>query len=186
MSFENVYTDIQPKVINTAMLEEVIDSQRPKGEAGRLVREEGIAMSEVEVLRLEYKSILLQIITLDYSNETFLSDILRIDHLWMLTGLTKLSLNNNLIEKIENLSELVNLKELDLSFNYIEKIENINGLVNLEILTFYSNLIKKIENIEDLRQLHIFSIGKNLIEDRENVCLIFTLFFNLRLRNLIT
>lgn len=57
MSFKNVYKNIQPMVIDNEMLNKVIDSQRPKGEAGRLVREEGIAFNEVDVLRLEFMSI---------------------------------------------------------------------------------------------------------------------------------
>lgn len=42
-----------------------------------------------------------------------------------MTGLTKLQLGNNIIEKIEHLDDLVNLKELDLSFNRIKVIENL-------------------------------------------------------------
>lgn len=89
--------------------------------------------------------------------------------MWPLTGLTKLSLSNNLIEKIENLETLVNLKELDLSFNYIEKIEHLDSLIHIEILSLYNNEIKVIENLDNLRQLHVFSIGKNSIEDRDTV-----------------
>lgn len=44
---------------------------------------------------------------------TFLSiDILKIDHLWQFTSLTKLQLDNNIIEKIEGLGCLTNLKWL--------------------------------------------------------------------------
>lgn len=57
------------------------------------------------------------IVRLEFQN------ILRIDHLWMLKSLRKLTLAHNLIEKIENLEQLTGLNELDLSFNKIEKIE---------------------------------------------------------------
>lgn len=36
-------------------------------------------------------------------------DILKIDNLWQFTSLTKLQLDNNIIEKIEGLNSLVNL-----------------------------------------------------------------------------
>lgn len=91
------------------------------------------------------------------------------DYLWVLTGLTKLSMCNNMIEKIENIETLINLKELDLSFNEIECIENLEELIHLETLTLYSNRIKLIENMLTLRKLHIFSIGRNEIEDRETI-----------------
>ena len=37
-------------------------------------------------------------------------DILTIDNLWTFTGLVKLQLDNNMIERIENLGHLVNLQ----------------------------------------------------------------------------
>lgn len=37
------------------------------------------------------------------------SDILRIDHLWDFSSLSKLELNNNAIEKIQGLDHLINL-----------------------------------------------------------------------------
>ncbi|KAF5304098.1 hypothetical protein FQA39_LY01883 [Lamprigera yunnana] len=141
----------EPQVINSAMLVKCIDEQAPPGEAGRLQREEGTPFDEVEKLRLEFQR------------------ILRIDHVWMLTALTKLSLSNNLIEKIDNLEALVNLKDLDLSFNKITKIENLDTLVNIEILSFFENRICVIENLEHMKKLLIFSIGQNQIEDRNNV-----------------
>lgn len=57
MSFDLVFKDIQPTVIDNEMLNRVLDAQKPKGEAGRLFVEEGIEFSEVEVLRLEFMSI---------------------------------------------------------------------------------------------------------------------------------
>lgn len=37
------------------------------------------------------------------------SDILKIEHLWQFTSLTKLQLDNNIIEKIQGLEKLTNL-----------------------------------------------------------------------------
>lgn len=59
---------------------------------GRLLRLEGIPLEEVEEIRFEYLY------------------ILKIDHLWVLKSLVKLSLNNNFIEKIENLETLTHLR----------------------------------------------------------------------------
>ena len=62
-----------------------------------------ILLSKHETLRLSFK------------------EIRCIDNLVGLNKLTKLCLDNNVIEKIENLDSLVNLKWLDLSFNNIKK-----------------------------------------------------------------
>lgn len=97
------------------------------------------------------------------------ADILRIDHLWMMESLTKLSLSQNYIEQIENLQELIHLRELDLSFNKISKIENLDKLVKLEILSFFDNRISKLENMDTLKKLTIFSAGRNCIEDKEGI-----------------
>ncbi|XP_017780302.1 PREDICTED: dynein regulatory complex subunit 3-like [Nicrophorus vespilloides] len=141
----------EPQVIDHFMIKRCLDEQGLKGELGRLAREEGIPWGEVLQIRLEFMH------------------ILRIDHLWLLPGLTMLSLNNNLIENIENLETLIHLTELDLSFNKIKKIENLNDLVKLEVLNLFNNSIETIENMETLTNLEIFSIGNNHITDRDNV-----------------
>ena len=46
-------------------------------------------------------------------------NLLKIDNLVGFDSLTKLQLDNNIIEKIENLSHLKSLESLDLSFNNI-------------------------------------------------------------------
>ncbi|KAG7295915.1 hypothetical protein JYU34_021005 [Plutella xylostella] len=142
-----IHPDIEPGVIDNEMLTRCILEYGPKGEAGRLFAEEGVHLDEAEIVRLEFQN------------------ILRIDHLWMLKSLKKLTLAHNLIEKIENLDRLPGLIELDLSFNKIEKIENLEALVNLEVLTLFSNKIRKLENMDTLNNLLVFSIGDNLIED---------------------
>ncbi|XP_075978515.1 dynein regulatory complex subunit 3-like [Anticarsia gemmatalis] len=142
-----IHPDVEPGVIDNAMLIRCILEYGPTEEAGRLFAEEGVHLDEAPIVRLEFQN------------------ILRIDHLWMLTSLTKLTLAHNLIEKIENLEQLTGLNELDLSFNKIERIENLDALENLEILTLFHNRIRKLENMEALEKLLVFSIGDNLIED---------------------
>ncbi|KPI97248.1 PREDICTED: leucine-rich repeat-containing protein 48-like [Papilio xuthus] len=142
-----IHPDIEPGVIDNAMLTRCILEYGPTEEAGRLFAEEGVHLDEATIVRLEFQN------------------ILRIDHLWMLKSLTKLTLAHNLIEKIENLELLTGLNELDLSFNKIERIENLDALVNLEVLTLFHNKIRKLENLDTLTKLLVFSIGDNLIED---------------------
>ncbi|XP_059053982.1 dynein regulatory complex subunit 3-like [Achroia grisella] len=142
-----IHPDIEPGVIDNSMLTRCILEYGPTEEAGRLFAEEGVHLDEAQIVRLEFQN------------------ILRIDHLWMLKSLRKLTLAHNLIEKIENLDQLTGLNELDLSFNKIEKIENLDELVNLEVLSLFHNKIRKLENMDTLENLLVFSIGDNLIED---------------------
>ena len=44
-------------------------------------------------------------------------DILKIDNLWSLVNLTKLQMDNNIIERIEGLDMLVNLEWLGMKFH---------------------------------------------------------------------
>ncbi|KAJ0178160.1 hypothetical protein K1T71_005983 [Dendrolimus kikuchii] len=142
-----IHPSIEPGVIDNAMITRCILEYGPTEEAGRLFAEEGVHLDEAPIVRLEFQK------------------ILRINHLWMLKSLRKLTLAHNLIEKIENLELLTGLNELDLSFNKLEKIENLDQLVNLEVLTLFHNRIRKLENMEALEKLLVFSIGDNLIED---------------------
>ena len=50
-------------------------------------------------------------------------NILKIENMWQFTGITKLQLDNNIIEVISGIDKLVNLTWLDLSFNHIGIIE---------------------------------------------------------------
>ncbi|XP_044269077.1 dynein regulatory complex subunit 3-like isoform X2 [Tribolium madens] len=156
----------EPKVIDNALLEKCIKDQGPKGEAGRLAEIEKIPLEDVTEIRLEFLN------------------ILRIDHLWVLNSLTKLNLNNNLLEKIENLESLVNLIELNLSFNKIARIENLDELRNLEKLSLYENEITVLENMDTLTKLTVFSIGRNKIDDLDNI-LYLRRFGNLKSLNLV-
>uniref|UniRef100_A0A1B6DVQ0 Dynein axonemal assembly factor 1 homolog n=1 Tax=Clastoptera arizonana TaxID=38151 RepID=A0A1B6DVQ0_9HEMI len=118
-----VRTDIEPNVIDMKMIEEAIKDQSPKGQAGILIEQDGYDLKEIHYIRLEFLN------------------ILKIDHLWILPGLTKLQLGNNIIKKIENLDSLINLKELDLSFNNITVIENLE-----ELTTYFERNLGDIVN----------------------------------------
>lgn len=146
-----LYDTVEPSVIDEDMLQKAVEEQGPKDEAGKIAKAEGIDFGDVEALRLEFKN------------------ILEIDNLWSFTSLTKLQLDNNIIEKIKGLDELVNLIWLDLSFNNIEMIEGLDKLTKLQDLTLYNNRISRIENMEQLTDLHVFSIGNNNLTDLENV-----------------
>ncbi|XP_037400841.1 dynein regulatory complex subunit 3 isoform X1 [Pygocentrus nattereri] len=140
-----------PSVIDEKMLRKAVQEQGPQGQAGRLAKEEGIQYNEVIQLCLE------------------LRNILKIGHLWEFTSLTKLQLNNNIIEKIQGLEKLTNLVWLDLSFNNIEVIEGLDSLVKLQNLSLFNNRISVIENMDALGNLQIVSVGNNLISQLDNV-----------------
>lgn len=144
--------DQAPGIINNEMLNRVIrDAQGPSLEEIRLCRDVAIDYSTKTELCLEFQN------------------ILKIDHLWMLRNLRRLSLKCNKVDKIENLDNLVNLRELDLSFNCIERIENLECLVRLERLSLFRNNIRRIENLEHLKQMVRLSIGNNLIDSTNGV-----------------
>jgi len=146
-----LYDTVEPSVIDEEMLQKAVEEQGPKDEAGKIAKREGINLGDVLSLRLDFKN------------------ILKIDNLWEFTFLTKLQLDNNIIEKIEGLDVLVNLIWLDLSFNNIEVIEGLTKLTRLEDLTLYNNRISKIENLDGLKCLHVFSIGNNEIKDIKDI-----------------
>lgn len=144
--------DQPPGVINNEMLNRVIrEAQGPSQEEIRLCRDIPIVYSSITDLRLEFLN------------------ILKIDHLWMLTNLQRLSLKCNKVDKIENLDNLINLRELDLSFNSIEHIENLDCLVQLERLSLFRNNIRRIEKLQRLEKMIRLSIGNNLIDTTDGV-----------------
>lgn len=59
-----------------------------------------------EFLRILYVSITVRLFSFLYK------DILKIDNLWSLVNLTKLQMDNNIIERMEGLDMLVNLEWL--------------------------------------------------------------------------
>ncbi|XP_056144435.1 dynein regulatory complex subunit 3 [Lampris incognitus] len=131
------------RVIDEEMLMRALEEQGPQ--------EEGVQFDEVLHLRLEYER------------------ILKIDHLWEFTSLTKLQLNNNHIMQIAKLGHLVNLSWLDLSFNNIEKIEGLETLVKLEDLNLGNNRISAVENMDTLENLTFFSVGNNSLGQLDHV-----------------
>ena len=121
-----LYDTIEPSVIDEQMLNEAVEEQGPKGEAGRIAKQEGIDFGDVLYLRLDFKSKIVEYsfsencsaIFLHVFNATMLSfyfvceDILKIDNLWSFVNLTKLQMDNNIIERLEGLEMLVNLEWL--------------------------------------------------------------------------
>ncbi|KAJ8345010.1 hypothetical protein SKAU_G00292030 [Synaphobranchus kaupii] len=156
----------EPTVVDEEMLQQAVEEQGPQGQAGIIAKQEGIEMKDVLDLRLDYRH------------------ILKIDHLWQFTALTKLQLDNNIIEKITGLEFLTNLVWLDLSFNHIEEIEGLDALVKLEDLSLSNNTISTIENMDTLVNLHVLSICNNKLSQLDNVIYL-RKFKNLRALNLV-
>ncbi|BFZ17183.1 hypothetical protein BsWGS_20222 [Bradybaena similaris] len=90
-----LYETVEPSVIDSKMLQEAVEEQGPKDEAKTIAKKEGYKFKDVLSLRLDFRN------------------ILHIDNLWEFTSLTKLQLDNNIIEKIEGLDLLVNLVWLE-------------------------------------------------------------------------
>lgn len=123
-----LYDTIEPSVIDEQMLKDAVEEQGPKSEAGRIAKQEGIDFGDVLSLRLDFKSRCLLFWPTKIScaelddwfilfNEDlyvflFCKDILKIDNLWSFVNLTKLQMDNNIIERIEGLEMLVNLEWL--------------------------------------------------------------------------
>lgn len=159
------YTTIEPTVIDEEILRKAVNDQ-VSPDIAEVARREGIEFLGVEALRLDYKN------------------ILKIDNLWAFENLTRLQLDNNIIERIENIGELdcqtkltpilsgflKNLKWLDLSFNNITVIEGLDGLHKLSDLTLFNNRISTIEGLDDLvGSLNVLSIGNNNLNVLEDV-----------------
>ncbi|KAJ8253919.1 hypothetical protein COCON_G00205310 [Conger conger] len=155
----------EPTVVDEEMLQQAVEEQGPKGQAGVIAKQETIELKDVLHLRLDYRH------------------ILKIDHLWQFTSLTKLQLDNNIIEKITGLEFLTNLVWLDLSFNHIEAIEGLEALVKLEDLSLSNNSISTMENMDTLVNLHVLSICNNKLTQLDNVIYL-RKFKNLRALNL--
>lgn len=149
--FQIIHANREPGVINDAMLGKMIAEQGHTGEAGRLAQLNLVDYATVTYMRLEFQN------------------LLRIDHLWVLPNLQKLSLKFNRIDRIENLHMLTALTELDLSFNCLERIENLDKLVRLEVLTLFGNRITRLENLDTLSAMLILSVGNNRIDTSDGV-----------------
>ena len=124
-----LYDTIEPSVIDEQMLKDAVEEQGPKGEAGRIAKQEGIDFGDVLSLRLDFKSRFgLIVCNKDFTLVLFVAfltvflcfvceDILKIDNLWSFVNLTKLQMDNNIIERIEGLEMLVNLEWLGMMFS---------------------------------------------------------------------
>ena len=112
------------------------------------------------------------------------SNIIIIQNLEGLNNLTKLCLDNNIIEKIENLDHLVNLQWLDLSFNKIKEIEGLEELTNLTDLSLYKNNIQSIEGLDTCTKLNVLSLGANEIVSYEPMVTNLLKFKHLNVLNL--
>lgn len=152
---------IDEKLIREAVLEEL---EGPEGGTAP-PKPDDIVLADISDLMLSFKNI--------YS----------IDNLLGFEKLTKLQLDNNIIEDIKNLGHLVNLKWLDLSFNNITVIENLDKLTNLEDLSLFNNKITQISGLEKLTKLNVLSLGNNSIADLGDIRNLRE-FQNLRLLNL--
>merc|ERR1712228_378292 len=75
-------TQVEPAVIDNDMLRQAVEDQGPVGEAGKIAKQEGVPYSAVTSLRLDFRN------------------ILKIENMWQFTGITKLQLDNNIIEVI--------------------------------------------------------------------------------------
>ncbi|XP_062474978.1 dynein regulatory complex subunit 3 [Pezoporus occidentalis] len=160
----HLYENIEPNVIDDELVQKVLEEERTE-DIEKIVRKEGFNLKDVKELQLSFRN------------------ILQTANLWQFENLTKLQLDNNIIEKIEGLESLVHLVWLDLSFNNIEVIEGLDTLVKLQDLSLYNNRISKIENLDALQELQIFSIGKNNLTTLEDV-VYFRRFKRLRTLNL--
>lgn len=149
--YQVIHRDIEPGVINDAMLHGLIVEQGHRGVAGGLARLNSIDYSLVTSITVEFQN------------------VLKIDHLWVMPNLRKLSLQFNKIEQIENIDMLTQLTELDLAYNCLERIEGLETLVNLEVLSLFGNKIKQLEGLDTLSKMLIMSVGNNEIDTFDGV-----------------
>eukprot|EP00161_Ancyromonas_sigmoides_P020299 TRINITY_DN586_c0_g1_i1.p1 TRINITY_DN586_c0_g1~~TRINITY_DN586_c0_g1_i1.p1 ORF type:complete len:537 (+),score=144.25 TRINITY_DN586_c0_g1_i1:244-1854(+) len=170
----------EPNVIHEDLILDVVADVRSR-DRDRLAARHLAASSAIDRQHREPVTIL------DYPTVTELNfgyqNILRVDNLQGFLKLTKLQLDNNIIERIEGIAHLECLEWLDLSFNNIAKIEGLETLTKLKTLTLYSNRISELEGLDTLRDLEVFSCGANAIAALENVMYL-RQFANLRMVNL--
>lgn len=191
----HLYDTEEPNVISQELLRKSVLSQGPEGEAGRLAKAEDREFSAVRHLRLDFQSEdkgvgLVATETQQYTPSC--TDILRIENLWQFSGLRKLQLDNNIIEKIDGLETLVHLEWLgegmersvcvcvhvtnvgvlsaDLSFNNIPEVgTGLQALVNLKDLSIAHNQLTNISGFQNLCQLQSLSLASNKLDTLEQV-----------------
>ncbi len=135
-----------------------------------------------QTIRIEFKQILkvsiYKVLLSCHVITTILLMFLQIANLDCLSSLTRLFLDNNLIERIGGLDQLVHLTWLDLSFNRIRKIEGLESLKKLEVLALFANEIETVENLHHLSQLKVLRLGRNKIESK-----VYSSQFQMKLHN---
>mmetsp|Transcript_9653 Transcript_9653/g.15802 ORF Transcript_9653/g.15802 Transcript_9653/m.15802 type:complete len:558 (+) Transcript_9653:161-1834(+) len=164
---------LEPTVIDEELIRQCIHIP---DEDGLVQKKDPPGTKDSKKANIEYHEV--KVLLFSFKN------ILKIDNLAGLDSLTKLQLDNNIIERTENLSGLRNLTWLDLSFNNIEKIEGLEALVNLTDLSLFNNRITTVENLDTLLNLTVLSIGNNNIKQYDTTIQYLRKFQNLRCLNL--
>jgi hypothetical protein len=92
------------------MLQHAVESLRADGENQLIPKDEKLDYSEVDAIRLDFRSKKHSSHSKQNKNLVFLLlDILRMENLWLFSNLTKLQMDNNIIERIEGLDTLQKL-----------------------------------------------------------------------------
>ncbi|XP_030231369.1 dynein regulatory complex subunit 3 isoform X2 [Gadus morhua] len=107
-----LYGKVEQSVMDEKILQEAVEEQGPKEEAGQISKEEGISFNAVLQLRLEYKN-------LSFNN------IEKIEGLETLTKLEDLTFYNNKISCIENMDTLNNLTFFAIGNNCLGQLDNV-------------------------------------------------------------
>lgn len=142
--------DERPTVINNTLIQEmyktyseISPTHEEQIKSGRQVR-----FNEMRELYLEYLN------------------ILHIENLEKCENLTKLSLNNNIIETPVGLGSLIHLEELDLSYNKLTKLDSIHLLRKLRVLRLNNNLLESISILKyNYRCLEVLNLGYNKLSN---------------------
>jgi len=103
-----LYDAIEPEVISMNMLQHAVESLRAEGENLLIPKDEKLDYSEIDALRLDFRSKII-LLTEQKKIYFFYLDILRMENLWLFSNLTKLQMDNNIIERIEGLDTLQKL-----------------------------------------------------------------------------
>lgn len=112
-----LYDAIEPEVVSMNMLQRAVESLRPEGENSLIPKEDKLDYSEVRALRLDFRSNF-SLFACKY-NRYLCLDILRMENLWLFSNLTKLQMDNNIIERIEGLDTLNKLTWLGKSSSFL-------------------------------------------------------------------
>ena len=125
-----LYDAIGPEVISMEMLNRAVIALRADAD-NVIPKEDKIDYSKVETMRLDFSSENRDetlFLTLEFLSR---SDILRMENLWSLKNLTKLQLDNNIIERIEGLETLQKLTWLGLCIHFSADHQSIRLFVQI-------------------------------------------------------